>query len=559
MLSAVEVAGAIGVSLFEVQYPGSNAPLVQDIAIGEPVEADGAGDTDDLPDARGDPLRQQGDLVLGVGAASIAGAVELIEQSALDGASGVVLRLPLAADAAVIGAAVTTGLPLIGLRTGISWAHLVWLLRTVLDRSIGPGQLGAGDTGVHSDLFTLADAAAAILDAPVTIEDNQSRVLAYSSGQSATDPARVSTIVGRRVPADVVAHYRSSGVFRRLANSDEPFLTPPGPDGIRPRLVVPVRAGSEWLGSIWAVVGDAGGECTGQRISETVSVQLRSAAATVALHLLRLRAQADVAHLESTERLRRLLRPGPARAARGVGAGTGTDTDSGAGAALPPGPWRVVALSGGQGDSAIQLDLWRATCRRHGWAEPLLADLDQTVFALLTDSDASTDISLSGTWAWLRELIITMHRRDSTVRAAAGGLASRVTQLPRSCRQAVELHTVISRPAGEPARSVEQAWAELTLARAAATVDTGEIVGPLAVLRTHDQEHGTDYLATLAAWLRHPGQPPPAARELQVHVNTLRYRMGRLNKLVHLDLADPTCRLALQVQLVALDNTRTAI
>ncbi|MGW1346169.1 hypothetical protein ACWCOV_34305, partial [Kribbella sp. NPDC002412] len=60
----------------------------------------------------------------------------------------------------------------------------------------------------------------------VTIEDNQSRVLAYSSGQDLTDPTRVSTIVGRRVPPEVIAHFRARGIFRRHPRSSEPFFEP---------------------------------------------------------------------------------------------------------------------------------------------------------------------------------------------------------------------------------------------------------------------------------------------------------------------------------------------
>ena len=105
------------------------------------------------------------------------------------------------------------------------------------------------------ELFALADACAALVGAPITIEDTQSRVLAYSSTQDVADPARVSTIVGRRVPDEVIASLRGRGVFRRLARSDQPFFVPAG-RGLGARLVVPVRAGTEWLGSIWAVVDD---------------------------------------------------------------------------------------------------------------------------------------------------------------------------------------------------------------------------------------------------------------------------------------------------------------
>ena len=42
-----------------------------------------------------------------------------------------------------------------------------------------------------------------VVGGPVTIEDQQSRVLAYSYRQEDVDPVRVQTILGRRVPEDV--------------------------------------------------------------------------------------------------------------------------------------------------------------------------------------------------------------------------------------------------------------------------------------------------------------------------------------------------------------------
>lgn len=117
-------------------------------------------------------------------------------------------------------------LTLVALQPSVTWAHVVWLLRGVIDRAAAPDSPAAGDAGVHQELFALADAAAAIVDAPVTIEDNQSRVLAYSSGQDFTDPTRVSTIVGRRVPPEVIAHFRARGIFRRHPRSSEPFFEP---------------------------------------------------------------------------------------------------------------------------------------------------------------------------------------------------------------------------------------------------------------------------------------------------------------------------------------------
>ncbi|EWM15949.1 hypothetical protein [Kutzneria sp. 744] len=92
-----------------------------------------------------------------------------------------------------------------------------------------------GEVEQFGDLFRLADAVAAVIDAPVTIEDANSRVLAYSTRQDRTDPARVSTIMGRRVPDDVLARFRSRGVFRQLSKGRAVIFVPAQPDGTLPR------------------------------------------------------------------------------------------------------------------------------------------------------------------------------------------------------------------------------------------------------------------------------------------------------------------------------------
>src|SRR6476620_6498054 len=193
------------------------------------VERDGA-EVDDLTIAESTQgiVGQPGDRVLGVGVESADSAADLVRRAAEAGAGGVVLRRSLARRRTVRDRARRSGVALVELAEQASWAHLVWLLRGVIDRAaVGPGR--RDDAPVQDDLFALADAAAALVDAPVTIEDAQSRVLAYSSRQDVTDPARVSTIVGRRVPEEVLASLRARGVFRRLARSSEPVLVPADP------------------------------------------------------------------------------------------------------------------------------------------------------------------------------------------------------------------------------------------------------------------------------------------------------------------------------------------
>ncbi|MFD5658874.1 PucR family transcriptional regulator [Streptomyces hirsutus] len=541
MITVTDLVDSLGAGFLRTVVAAGDAE-VHDIALAEPGDAGG----------------QPGELVLGVGVTDRAEALALLERAARAAAGGVVLRSPFAGDPQVARATrELAGPALVELQPHTSWAHVVWLLRGVIDRAAAPDTSRLGTPGPHVDLFALADAAAEIIDAPVTVEDAQSRVLAYSARQDTTDPARVSTIVGRRVPPETLTHFRAGGVFRRLARSSDPIWTPAGPDGTLPRLIIPVRAGGEWLGSIWAVVSPPVPE---ERIRE-----LRDVASVLALHLLRLRAEAGIARRVSTGRLRATLREG---AAPGPGTLPGPD----AAPALPAGPWRVVAFGSpyGTDDVRRQLDLWESVARRFGWHEPLLTDLDGLLFGLVTErprgrrpvtAGAMADAG-AGTLDWLRHVLGEVHARDAGLYAVAGGPAHSPDRLPRSTAEAGELHRLVT--AGRlPLHGtkgillMEDAWDAVVVERATAAVgiDTGLLGGPLAVLRAHDEEHGTPYRATLAAWLDHFGDPQSAARLLRIHPNTLRYRLRKLDEVAPVDLSSPRVRLALRLQLTAMGTS----
>jgi hypothetical protein len=317
----------------------------------------------------------------------------------------------------------------------------------------------------------------------------------------------------------VLATLRAQGVFRRLARSADPVFVPAS-GGTKPRLVIPVRAGGEWLGSIWAVVEE--------RPPAAMVTELVHTSSVVALHLLRLRAQADLSRRLAADRLRGVL----------------SGNAAGAEDWLPPGPWRVVAL-GGEGDPVRLLDLWESVCRRHAWNQPLLADLDGRVYAVVRDADDESP----GTWGWLGVVVAQARDEAVALTARAGRAAYAPTELERSRSEAQETDRVAGPET--PVASHEQVWAEVTIARAASTL-TGDALGPLVALRDHDTRHHSDYLRTLAAWLDHPGAPSEAARSIHVHPNTMRYRMARLSDLAGLNLDDATVRLATRLQLAAL-------
>jgi hypothetical protein len=71
-----------------------------------------------------------------------------------------------------------------------------------------------------------------------------------------------------------------------------------------------------------------------------------------------------------------------------------------------------------------------------------------------------------------------------------------------------------------------------------------ELLGPLL---EHDAARGSQLLATLEAFLRAGGRWAPVARELHVHVNTLRHRLARVEALTGRRLDDPDDRVDLHL------------
>ncbi|OLR90371.1 PucR family transcriptional regulator [Actinokineospora bangkokensis] len=481
MASVRDVVGRVGPTLLRVVAPGPGGPVV-DVVIPEGAPA------------------AAGDLVLGVGVVDRGGAVELVRL----GGAAVLLKPPLAEDDGVLAAAAAAGVAVVEVRPQASWAQLVHLLRSVLDAADD-----AGAAEAFGDLFRLADAAAAVVDAPVTIEDAHSRVLAYSARQDGADRARQSTIMGRRVPRDVLARFRSRGVFRELSRGRPTVFVPAQQDGTLPRLVVPIRMGGELLGSMWAVVSGP--------VPDERAAAFADTAPVVALHLLRRRAREDGERTRAGELVRAAL------------AGTGSGRLAAAELDLGPGPHRVVAVDAH--DEGTRLALAARLTEGIG-RRTAIGELHGLLYAIVPDAD----------WPALRAEL-------GAGPQAAAGSAVGPGDLARGRAEADEALALLRAGlATGPVVAHEDAWAVLVLHRAATAAGPAVAgVGPLTAL---DGQDGW-YRDTLYEWLRHPGDPRAAAAALSIHTNTLRYRMARVVALLGVDLGDPDTRLALLCQLVA--------
>jgi hypothetical protein len=507
-----------------------------DVPVAEPV----------LYDPIGEPAVAVHDLLLAVGIdATAPSALDVVDLARRAGCCAIAIKLRGEAPGTLVHAAHAAGLALLAVPPDASWTQLLTLLRTARAALVPSGM--AHDGLRVDDLFGLANAIAATLGGATTIEDLQSRVLAYSSLAQPIDTPRQETILGRQVPVPWSRVLDREGVFRQLFASTDVVRVPGGAragDGgidLRPRLAIAVRAGGEPLGSIWVIEG-------AQPFTAAAEDALRSAAQIAAMHLLHHRSRINLDRQRHGDSLRAVLD------------GSGLTGPAAAALRLPPGSvFNVLAFAMDLGrvdggEAEVLVDRLIGLLRLHVEAyrgNAHVVDVDRTVYLLLASSAEPVRSRLCTLADEHRQRIETACKR--AVRIGIGATVSDLASVPHSRREADQVLQVLhARKPG--AAHVDDLRDAIALQRIGSLLveDPTLREGKVAALAVFDRERGTKYVATLSAFLDSFGDVVTAARELHVHRNTFRYRLSRLAEIVSLDLADPDERLIAALQLRAL-------
>ena len=463
-----------------------------------------------------------GDVLLGIGAQSVKQAVRW----AASARAVVVLIRAGDDDTAFAGAA--EGVAVMVVDPAMSWSELAAVVfGLVLEGR--ETESGRGPT----DLFALADSLAESTGGAVIIEDRLSRVLAHSRRQQHADPARVATIVERQAPENLRAFFDARGVYAHLAGSDEPLFVTRDPDhGMTGRMVVAVRSGRELMGSVWV-------ECTAPLRGAALTA-LADGARTVALHLLRSRASADLERQVESELVIRLLE------------GTADAATAASRLGLAQKPMRVIAVQaciGAERDAALLLAFERATTG-FGWSRPGRSALaGNTVYTLLPGEDADT------ARRWVTGLQAALPERMTVLAGISGPAeAADLVAARHEADECLALHEIW--PAGVAPPSYDESWDDILLQRLRSAARSGRSPdrGPVAELRRYDRDHATEYVPTLRAWLEAQGDPTAAGDRLGVHENTVRYRLRKMAEITPLQLDDAKKRLAMMIELAATDT-----
>ncbi|MFK4209996.1 PucR family transcriptional regulator [Streptomyces sp. NPDC030920] len=505
----------------------------------------------------------------------LAVGVEVASPEALDvlrgadraGAAAVVMRRgDRGPRAALVEAAGLGRTALLTRRPGQGWTEVLGRLRTALAHS-GPAGAGGTAAGLRlGDLSGLANTVADLVGGAITIEDPQSRVLAYSRLDHEPDPMRRLTILGQEVPRWRVVELRESGFFQRLWSTDG-VVRLPADARYAERLAIAVRHGSEVLGSLWAAAD-------GRPLAEDAAAALRTAARAAVPHLSHHQTWGRAAARAREGAVHALLK-GDVRAApeagvtadrpyavvvaeaydrRGAGSGgahSGQEAGAGAGAGETYGGLGSAAdeASEAAGQRVLDVLALQAAAYRPGC---VTARSGRLLYVLVPAGDGETDPA--------RPLLATAHSVPrSVVLAGSGPVADGLSGLSAS-RETAELvvrvlrERAARRPPGEVASAVAahgEVVPETTVLRLLDRVEPlwGSLSGPVHAMVEHDRAHGSAYGASVAAYLDASCDMGTAARHLHVHPNTLRYRLRRAREVFGVDPADPAVRLLADIGL----------
>jgi hypothetical protein len=369
------------------------------------------------------------------------------------------------------------------------------------------------------DLFEVANSLAGMVNAPVTIEDRDTVVVAYSGGDQDVDEARVGTILSRQVPVRFRDAIARAGVFERLERSDEVFVVDLPEVQMVPRAVVAVRDQDRLVGSIWAAVG-------GAPTPEQEAVLL-AAAPVVAARLRSERERADVVRRERVRLVADL-----------VSGGEGAEE---AATRLSRGPWAVVAMRSATDE--LPPDLWSAFDLHLSAIAPaaVCASVGDTIFGVLPAAAAGRIM------ADFAERV----RRRARVVVGIGPAADRASGLGESRAVAEQVAEAVLRMGRFGAVSeLADAWVDVLAHRVEPLLRAHPAASPLSRLEEYDATHQAGLVDAVRAFLVE-GEVAPAAERLHVHPNTLRNRLRRAREACALDLADPDTRLALMIAMRA--------
>jgi DNA-binding PucR family transcriptional regulator len=390
---------------------------------------------------------------------------------------------------------------------------------------------------VFDSLEDFVDTVSDVLSCPVTLEDANHQLLAYSSHDDTTDATRISTIIGRRVPEKVVNRFWKDGVIPALNQSDEPLdIDCITEMGLRNRVAVSIRKNHEVLGYIWVIEVDT-------KLSDQDKQLLKVAASKAKNLLLQLNLQKKRREKNHQELLWQII--------------TG-DTSSHEGTSLLLEKVGIRAKS-----LAIMIfkfeeisdTLYRNLMyiiKTTSKVTMLIHTIDEDQIICLV-SPTNENSEQSDLLHFMETLQLQMKERFDIehMHIGCGYLYDDYSKLTDSYHEAQKV--VKLKGSGEAILKRAYFYHELGVYRHLDILLQHEkylVMNPAILhIKQYDNQHATSLSETLELFLNKDGNMNETAKELHIHVNTLSYRLKRIQEMTNVQLKDPVQRIGLYLDL----------
>lgn len=397
---------------------------------------------------------------------------------------------------------------------------------------------GADPSARFDDLFQLAEAVAQSTGGLVSIEDGtESRVLAYSPSHGAADELRTRTILGREPDSEALQVYRRDGVIRTIRSSTEVVNVPSIEDhGLQPRLVAGIHSpDGMYIGSLWVQRG---------RVdflpdSETVVQGAAVSAAEIILEEMQIPSMTEMtAH--------KLFGQYGGTDAEAAANRFNIDADS---------EVAVVGLSPAEGQESAFFSTGRLVLL-HAKAfssRAVVAMFNGRGYVLLPDYKSTTRLQ-----EWVDQLIKRFDGlsadRTCALRAA---IASPVHGLSGVAVAREEIDQVLAGPVELLPRvtTLQESRTAVLLDQIRSDLRTKpKLRDPrLVTVADYDREHGTGLIDSLREYFSTGGNVSRSAGRMNVHPNTLHYRLERAQRIAGLRFDNARDRLLTALQVTVFD------
>ncbi|MBT2627073.1 MULTISPECIES: PucR family transcriptional regulator [Bacillus] len=375
-------------------------------------------------------------------------------------------------------------------------------------------------------LEDVADHISEVLQCPITIEDVNHKLLAYSTHSDCTDPARTSTIIGRRVPEKVINKLWKDGTIPALHKTDQPIRVKEIDEvGLSNRVAISIWKNNQVLGFIWAL-----------EIQKTLSdddlLTLQMAAKAVRNKLLNLQIRKTKNEERSQEFFWKML-TGHIHEESEMAEGFHK-----LGMAVPPVfSVMIIRLQSEMTEKKErQLQYLQETTQQ---VHVLLATADYNELIILTAPKNDQPFKDLKQFAFRIQKQLTERYKLGDASIAFGGIYESISNVYRSYQEALAVLKAKERFVRETKHLFS--FSELGIYQYLDVLDekrkhTGYFNYSLAKLEQYDQEHQSNLVETLERFIDADSNVNTAAKALNIHVNTLNYRLKRISQIAEFDL-----------------------